>query len=68
MVYLFVIIDILRRFAFQFKRVARSFYSVSAVPGLFESGYPLVFVGLMTFILIMSSVTMVLAVEAGHPI
>src|SRR6201996_2480258 len=37
-----------------------------SVPGLFESGYPLVFVGLMTFILIMSSVTMVLAVEAGH--
>ncbi|GAB3930108.1 cytochrome c oxidase subunit 3 [Mucilaginibacter myungsuensis] len=29
-------------------------------------GYPLVFVGIMTFILIMSSVTMVLAVEAGH--
>lgn len=29
-------------------------------------GAPLVFVGLMTFILIMSSVTMVLAVEAGH--
>ncbi len=29
-------------------------------------GYPLVFVGLMTFILIVSSVTMVLAVEAGH--
>ncbi|MFN3403571.1 MAG: cytochrome c oxidase subunit 3 [Cytophagaceae bacterium] len=28
--------------------------------------YPLVFVGIMTFILIMSSVTMVLAVEAGH--
>src|ERR1700722_15291891 len=27
---------------------------------------PLVFVGMMTFILIMSSVTMVLAVEAGH--
>lgn len=27
---------------------------------------PLVFVGIMTFILIMSSVTMVLAVEAGH--
>ncbi|HWZ16170.1 MAG TPA: cytochrome c oxidase subunit 3 [Mucilaginibacter sp.] len=35
-------------------------------PGLIESGAPLVFVGLMTFILIMSSVTMVLAVEAGH--
>jgi cytochrome c oxidase subunit 3 len=33
----------------------------------FVSGhYPLVFVGIMTFILIMSSVTMVLAVEAGH--
>lgn len=29
-------------------------------------GYPLVFVGIMTFILIVSSVTMVLAVEAGH--
>jgi cytochrome c oxidase subunit 3 len=28
--------------------------------------FPLVFVGLMTFILILSSVTMVLAVEAGH--
>lgn len=31
-----------------------------------EGGAPLVFVGMMTFILIMSSVTMVLAVEAGH--
>src|ERR1700744_1076188 len=31
-----------------------------------ESGAPLVFVGIMTFILILSSVTMVLAVEAGH--
>nr|WP_294945248.1 cytochrome c oxidase subunit 3 [uncultured Mucilaginibacter sp.] len=31
-----------------------------------EHGAPLVFVGLMTFILILSSVTMVLAVEAGH--
>ncbi|MEZ4772239.1 MAG: cytochrome c oxidase subunit 3 [Bacteroidia bacterium] len=28
--------------------------------------WPLVFVGLMTFVLILSSVTMVLAVEAGH--
>lgn len=37
-----------------------------SVPGLVDSGYPLVFVGIMTFILIMSSVTMVLAVEAGH--
>jgi cytochrome c oxidase subunit 3 len=34
-------------------------------PGVSENA-PLVFVGLMTFILIMSSVTMVLAVEAGH--
>lgn len=32
----------------------------------FQGSAPLVFVGLMTFILIMSSVTMVLAVEAGH--
>lgn len=32
----------------------------------FHIDAPLVFVGLMTFILIMSSVTMVLAVEAGH--
>ena len=31
----------------------------------FHGNFPLVFVGLMTFILIMSSVTMVLAVEAG---
>src|SRR5580698_2764153 len=37
-----------------------------SVPGLLEKGAPLVFVGMMTFILIMSSVTMVLAVEAGH--
>jgi cytochrome c oxidase subunit 3 len=33
---------------------------------LIGHGYPLVFVGIMTFILIMSSVTMVLSVEAGH--
>lgn len=38
-------------------------------PGLYEIFHieaPLVFVGIMTFILILSSVTMVLAVEAGH--
>jgi cytochrome c oxidase subunit III len=35
-------------------------------PFLHGMHLPLVFVGLMTFILIMSSVTMVLAVEAGH--
>ncbi|MEM6631180.1 MAG: cytochrome c oxidase subunit 3 [Bacteroidota bacterium] len=33
---------------------------------IFHIEAPLVFVGLMTFILIISSVTMVLAVEAGH--
>lgn len=38
----------------------------SAFPGVVDHGAPLVFVGLMTFILIMSSVTMVLAVDAGH--
>lgn len=37
-----------------------------AVPFFHGVHWPLVFVGLMTFILIMSSVTMVLAVEAGH--
>lgn len=37
-----------------------------SIPGVADQGYPLVFVGIMTFILIMSSVTMVLAVEAGH--
>jgi cytochrome c oxidase subunit 3 len=36
-----------------------------ALPGL-EGSFPLVYVALMTFILIVSSVTMVLAVEAGH--
>ncbi|HCN85119.1 MAG TPA: cytochrome oxidase subunit III, partial [Sphingobacteriaceae bacterium] len=30
-----------------------------SIPGVADAGYPLVFVGLMTFILIMSSVTMV---------
>jgi len=33
---------------------------------IFHIDAPLVFVGLMTFVLILSSVTMVLAVEAGH--
>lgn len=36
-----------------------------ALPGL-DGDYPLIYVALMTFILIVSSVTMVLAVEAGH--
>jgi len=38
----------------------------SSVPFLHGINLPLVFVGIMTFILIFSSVTMVLAVEAGH--
>jgi len=38
----------------------------ASIPLLEGLNAPLVFVGLMTFILIMSSVTMVLAVEAGH--
>src|ERR1700737_3787705 len=37
-----------------------------AFPGMGGLHLPLVFVSLMTFILIMSSVTMVLAVAAGH--
>ena len=37
-----------------------------SVPFLHGTPLPLVFVGIMTFILIASSVTMVLAVEAGH--
>jgi len=37
-----------------------------AFPFMGHADLPLVFVGLMTFILIASSVTMVLAVEAGH--
>jgi cytochrome c oxidase subunit 3 len=37
-----------------------------SIPGILEHGAPLVFVGMMTLILILSSVTMVLAVEAGH--
>ncbi|TCD12523.1 cytochrome oxidase subunit III [Pedobacter frigidisoli] len=37
-----------------------------SIPGVIDTGAPLVFVGIMTFILILSSVTMVMAVEAGH--
>ncbi len=37
-----------------------------ALPFLHGFHAPLIFVGIMTFILILSSVTMVLAVEAGH--
>jgi len=37
-----------------------------AIPFFHGISLPLAFVGMMTFILIMSSITMVLAVEAGH--
>lgn len=42
------------------------FTHVPLLHELFHIESPLVFVGIMTFILILSSVTMVLAVEAGH--
>lgn len=38
----------------------------NAFPGAGHTNLPLAFVSLMTFILIISSVTMVLAVHAGH--
>lgn len=38
----------------------------NALPGAGHANLPLVFVSIMTFILIISSVTMVLAVHAGH--
>lgn len=38
----------------------------STTPFTGDSAYPLVFVSIMTFILILSSVTMVLAVHSGH--
>lgn len=37
-----------------------------ALPGVAADGYPLIFVTIMTFILIVSSVTMVRAVQEGH--
>lgn len=41
-------------------------YVFNTFPGAGEANLPLAFVSLMTFILIMSSVTMVLAVHEGH--
>jgi cytochrome c oxidase subunit III len=41
-------------------------YVFNTFPGAGETNLPLAFVSLMTFILIMSSVTMVLAVHEGH--
>src|SRR2546428_1943169 len=53
--------------AMRFKHVSwpKPEYVFQSAPGIPENA-PLVFVGIMTFILIFSSVTMVLAVEAGH--
>jgi len=66
-------------FTFSTLLVAYGYFRITAQPGwvspelVFEGipwieglKAPLVFVGIMTFILIFSSVTMVLAVEAGH--
>lgn len=66
-------------FTFSSLLIAYGFFRATAEPGwvnpeevfqgipfILEHGAPLVFVGIMTFILIFSSVTMVLAVEAGH--
>jgi cytochrome c oxidase subunit III len=76
MMWFFLISD---AFTFSTLLVVYGFFRITASPGwvspeqvfagipwLTESGQPLVFVGIMTFILIASSVTMVLAVEAGH--
>ncbi|GAA4839040.1 cytochrome c oxidase subunit 3 [Algivirga pacifica] len=58
--------------AFQFATSSEDLYwpipekVFNAFPFMHGIDMPLVFVGLMTFILILSSVTMVLAVEAGH--
>lgn len=75
MMWFFLISDAFTFSAFLIYYGAQRFSNVSwpdpdvvfqSIPGIADQGYPLVFVGIMTFILIMSSVTMVLAVEAGH--
>lgn len=74
MMWFFLLSDAFTFSALLIAYAALRFSSVSwpAADVVFQSapfiphGAPLVFVGLMTFILIMSSVTMVLAVEAGH--
>ncbi len=56
-------------FAFSPDRWPLPDFVFNAFPGSHALGVdhaPLVFVGIMTFVLILSSVTMVLAVEAGH--
>lgn len=75
MMWIFLLTDV---FTFSAFLVAYGFFRVSSetwpdpevvfqsIPGITDTGAPLVFVGIMTFILILSSVTMVLAVEAGH--
>ena len=76
MMWFFLVSD---AFTFSALLVSYGYFRITAFPGwvlpekvfqgipfLIEHGLPLVFVGIMTFILIASSVTMVLAVEAGH--
>ena len=76
MMWVFLLSD---AFTFSSLLVAYGFFRATAAPGwvradhvfrgipwIVEGGIPLVFVGIMTFILIFSSVTMVLAVESGH--
>ncbi|MFT4660445.1 MAG: cytochrome c oxidase subunit 3 [Ulvibacter sp.] len=74
MMWLFLVSDALTfgglLIAYGFERHAIGEWPVAekvfeAFPGL-GNGYPLLYVAMMTFILIISSVTMVLAVEAGH--
>ena len=48
-----------------YNKVAKQAFSFTHFPFL-KGEYPMLFVALMTFILIMSSVTMVLAVNEGH--
>jgi cytochrome c oxidase subunit 3 len=76
MMWLFLVSDAL---TFGGLLIALGFARFKAIPGTWPigeevfqalpflgNGFPLVYVALMTFILIISSVTMVMAVEAGH--
>ena len=75
MIWFFLLSDALTFGALLISYGTRRFFSTvwpdanqvfKSFPFMGETNLPLVFVSLMTFILIMSSVTMVLAVHAGH--
>lgn len=75
MIWFFLLSDALTFGAFLISYGTTRFFSAvwpdanevfKSFPFMGESNLPLLFVSLMTFILIMSSVTMVLAVHAGH--